>query len=227
MIDTILFDLDDTILNFTENELVSIIDTFSRFGVPATGDVVEKYLEINRASWKRLERGEWTREEVLVGRFRELYAELGVDADPNETQRYYAKRLSLEGSYIDGARELLCELRGKYRLYAVTNGNREVQEGRISVTRVDTLLDGIFISERIGADKPSRKFFDAVFAEIGGERKRCVIVGDSLTSDILGGINAGIHTVYYNPRGSENNTEIFPEYEIATLGELITLLERI
>ncbi len=227
MIDTILFDLDDTLLDFSENELVSITDTLCRFGAPATGEVVDKYLEINRASWKRLERGEWTREEVLVGRFRELYATLGIDADPAETQSYYANRLSREGSYIKGARELLLALRGKYRLFAVTNGNTDVQTGRISVTRIDEYLDGIFISELIGADKPSKKFFDAVFQKIGGERDKCVIVGDSLTSDILGGINAGIHTVYYNPRGLANKTEIAPEYEIGALEELLHLLEKI
>ncbi|MBQ2793470.1 MAG: YjjG family noncanonical pyrimidine nucleotidase [Clostridia bacterium] len=225
MTDTILFDLDDTLLNFTENELVSILDTFSRFGVPSTREAVDKYLEINRVSWRRLERGEWTREEVLVGRFRELFSQLGVAADPAEVQKYYAKRLSLEGSYVDGAQELLLNLRGKYRLFAVTNGNTDVQEGRISVTKIDRLLDGIFISEKIGADKPSAKFFDAVFEKIGGSRDNCVIVGDSLSSDIQGGINAGIRTVYFNPKGKENETGITPDYEIYELSQITALLE--
>lgn len=225
MTDTILFDLDDTLLNFTENELVSILDTFSRFGVPSTREAVDKYLEINRASWRRLERGEWTREEVLVGRFRELFSQFGVAADPAEVQKYYAKRLSLEGSYVDGAQELLLNLRGKYRLFAVTNGNTDVQEGRISVTKIDRLLDGIFISEKIGADKPSAKFFDAVFEKIGGSRDNCVIVGDSLSSDIQGGINAGIRTVYFNPKGKENETGITPDYEIYELSQITALLE--
>lgn len=227
MIDTILFDLDDTLLDFTANEEVSLIDTLSRFGVVPTREVIDKYIEINRACWQRLERGEWTREEVLVGRFREFYAHLGVNGDPAATHAYYEKRLSHEGTYIEGAKELLIELKKHYRLYAVSNGTEAVQDGRIEVTHIDRHLDGIFISGRVGADKPSHMFFDRVFAEIGGERGHTVIVGDSLTSDVLGGINAGIRTVWYNPQGRENKTGIIPDYEIGGLSELPSLIEKI
>lgn len=227
MIDTILFDLDDTLLDFTANEEVALVDTLFRFGVVPTGDIVKQYIEINRACWQRLERGEWTREEVLVGRFRELYARLGVNSDPAATHSYYEKRLSQEGTYIEGARELLIALGKKYRLYAVSNGTEIVQDGRIASTRIDRHLDGIFISGRVGADKPSPIFFDRVFEAIGGERGHTVIVGDSLTSDILGGVNAGIQTVWYNPQGRENNTGIIPNYEIGSLSELPSLIEKI
>lgn len=227
MIDTILFDLDDTLLDFTANEEISLIDTLFRFGVVPTGEIVKKYTEINRACWQRLERREWTRDEVLVRRFAALYAYLGVDADPVATQNYYEKRLSKEGTYIDGAEDLLISLKGKYRLYAVSNGTEVVQEGRISCTRIDKHLDGIFISGRVGADKPSHMFFDRVFAKIGGKREHTVIVGDSLTSDILGGINAGIRTVWYNPHRKENSTEITPDYEIGSLSDLPALIEKI
>ncbi len=227
MIDTILFDLDDTLLDFTGNEHVALADTLIHFGIPDTWENINKYTDINRTCWQRLERKEWTRDEVLVGRFRELYAELGIDGDPIETQRYYETRLSNEGSYIDGAVELLVALRGRYRLYAVTNGTAKVQNGRIAITGVDKYLDEIFISEHIGADKPQKAYFDAVFTKIGGERKNTVIVGDSLTSDIRGGINAGIHTVYYNPKKLLNTTGIDPEYEIGALDELLCLLEKI
>ena len=227
MIDTILFDLDDTLLDFTANEEISLIDTLFRFGVVPTGEIVKKYTEINRACWQRLERREWTRDEVLVRRFAALYAYLGVDADPVATQNYYEKRLSKEGTYIDGAEDLLISLKGKYRLYAVSNGTEVVQEGRISRTHIDRHLDGIFISGRVGADKPSHMFFDRVFAEIGGERGHTVIVGDSLTSDVLGGINAGIHTVWYNPHKKENKTCIIPDYEIGSLSDLPALIEKI
>ena len=227
MIDTILFDLDDTLLDFTGNEQVALSDTLLHFGIADTRKNIERYIEINRTCWQRLERGEWTRDEVLVGRFRELYSALGIDGDPIETQRYYENRLSMEGSYIDGAVELLSALRGKYRLYAVTNGTSKVQSGRIAITGVDKLLDGIFISEHIGHDKPQAEYFDAVFGIIGGKRKNAIIIGDSLTSDIRGGINAGIRTVYYNPKNLSNKTGIIPDYEIGTLGELLCLLEKI
>ena len=227
MIDTILFDLDDTLLDFTANEHAAITDTLSHFGIPNTRENINRYIEINRACWKRLECKEWTRAEVLVGRFRMLFDEFGITHDPAEAQRYYNDRLSHEGAWIDGARELLMRLRPKYRLFGVTNGNKSVQDGRISITRIDEYLDEIFISEEIGADKPSTEYFNAVFGKIGGGRESCVIVGDSLTSDIQGGINAGIHTVYYNPHGYENKTGIKPEHEIGALEELFALLERI
>ena len=227
MIDTILFDLDDTLLDFTGNEHVAISDTLLRFGISDTRENIERYIDINRACWQRLERGEWTREEVLVGRFRELYGVFGIDADPVETQRYYENRLSMEGSYIDGAVELLSALHGKYRLYAVTNGTAKVQSGRIAITGVDKYLDGIFISEHIGHDKPQTEYFDAVFNVIGGKRENAIIVGDSLTSDIRGGINAGIRTVYYNPKKLLNKMGILPDHEIGALDELVCLLEKI
>ena len=227
MIDTIFFDLDDTLLDFTENEHVALCDTLLHFGIADTPENIERYIDINRACWQRLERGEWTREEVLVGRFRELYTELGIDGDPQKTQRYYENRLSMEGSYIDGAERLLSSLREKYRLYAVTNGTAKVQSGRIAITGVDKYLDGIFISEHIGHDKPQVEYFDAVFKVIGGKRENAIIVGDSLTSDIRGGINAGIRTVYYNPKGLLNKTGIHPDYEIGSFDELLCLLEKI
>lgn len=227
MIDTILFDLDDTLLDFSRDERAALSDTLLHFGITPSEEIIEEYIRINVSCWKRLERGEWTRKEVLIGRFAELYALLGRTVDPSETQSYYEERLSKEGSYIPGATELLDSLSGSYRLYAVSNGNTLVQDGRIAITGIDRYFGGIFISERVGADKPKREFFDRVFAEIGGSRDRCVIVGDSLTSDVLGGINAGIHTVYYNPREKTNDTGILPEYEIRSLCELTEILEKL
>ena len=118
-------------------------------------------------------------------------------------------------------------MKKSYRLYAVSNGTEIVQDGRIASTRIDKHLDGIFISGRVGADKPSPIFFDRVFAEIGGDRRNAVIVGDSLTSDILGGINAGIRTIWYNPQGKENNMGIIPDYEIGSLSDLPSLIKKI
>lgn len=228
MIKTVLLDLDDTILDFHAAEYAAIRATFDEVGAPSDDATVRRYSEINRSCWQRLERGELTRCEVLVERFKLLFAELDIDADPIVTQNVYEHRLSLEHPFIEGGRELLDVLYGKYALYIASNGTPLVQDRRIADSGIAKYFDGIFISERIGANKPSREFFDAAFATIEGfSREETVIVGDSLTSDVLGGINAGIRTCYFNPHSKENNTGITPDYEIRSLSELPILLERI
>lgn len=228
MIKTVLLDLDDTILDFHAAEYTAIRATFNEAGVPSDDATVTRYSEINRATWQRLERGELTRCEVLVERFRLLFNELGIDRDPVKVQDIYEHKLSLEHPFIAGGKELLDALYGKYSLYIASNGTPLVQDRRIADAGIARYFDGIFISERIGANKPSREFFNAVFAQIGDlSRNEAIIVGDSLTSDVQGGINAGIHTCYFNPHQRENTTGIIPDYEIRSLSELPSLLERI
>lgn len=227
MIKTVFFDLDDTLFDFHAAEKVAILDTFITVGITPCEENAAVYSRINLSCWQKMERGEWTRDEVLVRRFELLFDELGISGDAVSTQAYYEDRLSREVSYIDGARELLDGLRGKYRLYITSNGTALVQDRRIGASGIAEYFDGIFISERVGAHKPSAEFFDRIFEQIGGERSQTVIIGDSLTSDILGGINAGIHTVYYNPKGRKNGTDIMPEYEIGELAEIPCLLTTI
>lgn len=227
MIRTVFFDLDDTLFDFHAAEHVAIRDTLSHVGIEPSEENAALYSKINRSCWQRLERGEWERNEVLFRRFELFFEALGVTGNPHETQRYYEDRLSREVSYIDGATELLEGLKGKYRLYITSNGTALVQDRRIDASGIAEYFDGIFISERVGAHKPSPEFFDRIFSAVGGQRQETVIIGDSLTSDILGGLNAGIHTVYYNPRARENNTGIIPEYEIMALWEIPSLLEKI
>ena len=228
MIKTVLLDLDDTILDFHAAEGTAIRQTFRSVGIPDDDATVNRYSEINRATWHRLEIGELTREEVLVERFRLLFGELRADADPIKTQAIYEDLLSREHPFIDGAVELLEGLYTKYDLYVASNGTPLVQDRRIAESGIAHYFKGIFISERIGANKPSREFFDRAFAAIDSfSRESAVIVGDSLTSDILGGKGAGIITCYFNPKARKNETGITPDYEIRSLKELPSLLERI
>ncbi len=226
MIKNVLFDLDDTLLDFHRAEAEAIRHTFAEIGIDPTDENVALYSKINRSCWARLETGEYTREEVLHRRFDMLFEALGTSGDSHATQRLYEYRLSLGAYYLDGARELLDELYGKYRLYLATNGIVNVQSRRIKDSGIGKYFDGIFVSEKIGYNKPDKRFFDAAFYEIPDfEREETVIIGDTLTSDILGGINAGIKTVYFNPKGVKNDTGIIPNYEIGSLSELTNLLE--
>ena len=228
MIKNVLLDLDDTLLDFHRAEAEAIRHTLREVGIDPTDETVRLYSRINRSCWEKLELGEYTREEVLHKRFDILFDTLGTVGDSHATQRLYEYRLSLGAYYLDGAEELLDTLFGKYRLYLATNGIVNVQSRRIKDSGIGKYFDGIFVSERIGYNKPDKRFFDIAFLEIPDfSHSETVIIGDSLTSDIKGGLNAGIKTVFFNPKGQKNGTGITPHYEISSLSELPKLLKEI
>lgn len=228
MIRNVLFDLDDTLFDFHKAEKIALTKTLVHFGIDPTEETLALYSTINAAHWKRLELGEISREEVKVGRYRELFKTIGVECDPVKATAYYESMLAIGHYFMPGAPELLEELYRKYRLYIVSNGTAKVQEGRIGSSGIAKYMDGIFISQILGANKPDKQFFDICFAEIPDfSLSETVIIGDSLSSDIKGGINAGITTVWFNPKGRENDSDIKPDYTIKELSEVPGLLSQI
>ena len=229
MIKYVFLDIDDTLLDFGKAEAAAIKKTFERIGIPATEAVIRRYSEINDSQWALLEKGELTREQVLVRRFDILFDELGVRNVPSEmAQASYEYLLGIGHYFVDGAQELLEALKDEYELYIVSNGTAFVQDRRLKSSGIAPYFKGIFISERLGADKPSKEFFDIVFSKIEGFNKsEAIIVGDRLTSDVLGGINAGIKTCWFNPKGLPANPDIPADYEIRVLSELPQLLKKI
>lgn len=228
MIRNVLFDLDDTLFDFHKAEKIALTKTLVHFGIDPTEETLALYSTINAAHWKRLELGEISREEVKVGRYRELFKTIGVECDPVKATAYYESMLTIGHYFMPGAPELLEELYRKYRLYIVSNGTAKVQEGRIGSSGIAKYMDGIFISQILGANKPDKQFFDICFAEIPDfSLSETVIIGDSLSSDIKGGINAGITTVWFNPKGIENDNDIKPDYTIKELSEVPGLLSQI
>ena len=226
MIKYVFLDLDDTVLDFHMAEAVALRKTMTHFGVTPTDARVARYSEINDAQWKKLETGELTRAEVKLRRFEIFFAELGVDCDAEAARQYYEAALGVGHYFMEGAEELLEALCGKYRLYIVSNGTTSVQNGRIASADIARYFDGIFLSEAIGYVKPQREFFDACFAKIPQfDSEQAIILGDSLTSDILGGIRAGIRTCWYNPKGARRRDDIVPDFEIGALAEFPTLLQ--
>lgn len=227
MIRNVLFDLDDTLFDFHKAEKIALTKTLVHFGIDPTEETLALYSTINAAHWKRLELGEISREEVKVGRYRELFKTIGVECDPVKATAYYESMLAIGHYFMPGAPELLEELYRKYRLYIVSNGTAKVQEGRIGSSGIKKYMDGIFISQILGANKPDKQFFDICFAEIPDfSLSETVIIGDSLSSDIKGGINAGITTVWFNPKGIENDNDIKPDYTIKELSEVPGLLSQ-
>ena len=228
LIKHIFLDLDDTLFDFKRSERVALSNTLSALGIDPTDEVISRYSVINRGQWEALERGEATREEILPRRYEILFNELGVEIEPMKAQKLYEKSLTGTYFYIDGAEELIRELHKDYKTYIASNGTAIVQDGRIGLSGIDKYFDKIFISERVGHNKPSKEFFDACFKDIGEiDRKETIIIGDSLTSDILGGKNAGILTCLYNPKGNAAREDIKPDYEVKSLAEIPNLLKSI
>lgn len=227
MVDTLLFDLDNTLLDFNQAERIAVSKTLEHFHITPEDAILKRYSKLNLAQWKLLEQGKISREQVKLRRFQILFTELGTDAPAGEAALMYETLLSHGHYFMDGAEELLETLYGKYRMYLVTNGTLSVQKGRLKSSGISRYFDGIFISEELGYNKPSMEYFDCCFSKITDFHKETtVIIGDSLTSDIQGGINAGIRTIWFNPN-HENTTEIIPDYEFDKLSKLPELLEKI
>ena len=222
----LFLDLDDTILDFHKAERLAISRTFRSFGLEPTEQVLERYHVINRLHWERLERGELTRDQVLTGRFQMLFEELGIPAQPQAIAKGYEHNLGLGHYFLPGAEEALDTLRGKYRLFLASNGTASVQHSRLTSAGLYPYFEEVFVSQALGANKPSRAFFDACAARIPGyDPRKALMVGDSLTSDILGGINAGMKTCWVCPRGTQGRPDIVPDYRIEALSQLPELLK--
>lgn len=225
MIENIFFDLDDTILDFKLAERTALSKALSELGVEVTEYIIERYSEYNISQWKRLELGEISREQVKVNRYKLLFDELGIDVSAQKATELYENYLCIGHYFIDGAPGILQELSKKYNLYLVSNGAKRVQDSRLASADISKYFKGIFISEVVGFEKPNYGFFEYCFSAINGfDRDKSVIIGDSLTSDIKGGRNAGLKSVWFNPKKTKNTTDITPDYEVASLEEFKTLL---
>ena len=228
MIEFLFLDLDDTILDFHKAERIAISKTIRDFGTEPTEAVLERYHLINKWHWEQLELGRMTREEVLVGRFSVLFQEQGIDVDAVAVARDYEKNLSIGHYFLPGAEEAVDALSKKYRLFLASNGTASVQKGRMTSANLYRFFEKVFVSQEIGHNKPSKAYFDGCFAQIPDfDPKRAMIVGDSLSSDILGGINAGIRTCWVNPTHAAAKNGIVPDFEIEALHQLPALLEKL
>jgi len=226
MIEYLFLDLDDTILDFHQAERVAIAKTLRDFGVEPTEQVLNRYHCINKWHWEQLELGKLTRPQVLTGRFRMLFAELGVQADPEAVTARYSENLSIGHWFLPGAEEAVETLSKKYRLFLASNGTASVQKGRMTSANLYRFFEQVFVSQEIGYNKPARAYFDICFSRIDGfDPERAMIVGDSLTSDMRGGNNAGIRTCWVNPRHEARVPDIHVDYEITALAQLPELLE--
>ena len=220
MIKNILFDLDNTLLDFNKAEYNAFQEVMSYYNVIFTESIFKQYEIINAGLWKELEQGLVTMDYVQNQRYGILFKQLNLDIDGAQANEYYHKMLQNHSELILYAEEVCEVLAKRYQISIVTNGVYSTQISRIHNSAIDKFITNIFISELVGVEKPDIRFFDYVIDKLQCNNKEVLIVGDSLSSDILGGINAGIQTCWYNPDEKENKFDIVPDYIISDLREI-------
>lgn len=223
---TIFWDVDGTLLDFDYAQRRALKICFRSIGRELTEEIRYRYEEINHAYWKKMELGEITKEELLVARFRDLFREVGIDdVNPENFNRDYLENLSSIYEYKDDSLTICKSLHGRVKQYVVTNAVAASQRRKLKLSGLADVMDGFFISEEIGAPKPQKAFFDYCLEHIEEKDKsRILIVGDTLSSDIKGGINAGIATCWYRPDEAENPTDMTPDYEMSDLHRIYDIL---
>ena len=197
----LLMDIDDTLFDFQTSSQNALSIAFRSFGLPFTQEMWARYRALDMDFWQRFERGAITKEVLYVERFRVFFAEYGLKADPAAFNAAYFRELGAQRNFMPHCEQALRQLHAQYKIFIVTNGNTDIQKRRIAASGMAQYFDRVFISEQMGCKKPDREFFDKVFAELGEENRACaVMIGDSLSSDMQGGRNAGLPTIFCGPR---------------------------
>ncbi len=221
----ILLDLDNTLIDFNECARHSIINIFEKLGFEYTPRVFETFIEENVKIWKRLEKGEITKPELRANRWNIILKRLGIDYDGTIIEEDFEKGVSMGAYPIEGAYELLDYLSPKYRLFIVSNGFRFVQENRLKIGSFEKYFEDIFVSEDIGIPKPAKEFFDYCFDKLGNPKKEdTILIGDSLSADIMGGTSYGIDTIWFNKNNDAYPHSIKPTYTVSHLKEIENIL---
>jgi len=223
----IIFDADETLFDFKKSERDAFKNTMLEFNMDYDENYHLKiYHDINTLIWKELEEGFISQEKLKVERFKRLSDKLNIHFDEYKFAKSYMKHLANSSFLYEYSLELVKKLHKDYKLAIVTNGLKNVQDNRIRKSIIAKYFEDIVISEEIKISKPNPKIFEYTLKNINHtDKSKVLIVGDSLTSDIQGGINFGIDTCWYNPSESPNITGITPTYEISNLMELKDTIE--
>lgn len=220
----LMFDADGTLFDYDAAEMSAIAQTFAVYHLPYRAHYGEWYRQINHTFWQRFERQDVTLTELRVGRFRQLFDELGTAVDVESFAQSYLAQLAAQSQLFPGVEALMRRLHGRYRLALITNGLADVQHPRLEQSGLRPYFEAVIVSDEVGVGKPDPAIFEVAFARMGQPPKeRVLIIGDGLTSDMQGGINFGIDTCWLNMNGKTANG-LPVTYEINRLSDLTEIL---
>lgn len=221
----IMMDIDNTLLDFDAAERKALLETLQQFSLPCDEAAVSRYHEINSSLWGELNKGKIRRDKLVIERFDRFVKEIGAAAKATELNRAYTEHLATHADVIPGAEEALQELAEVATMIAVSNGTESVERGRLKLSGFEKYFDDIFVSEAVGVSKPNPKIFQMAMRKLGIEHSdKVLVVGDSLSADIQGGVNAGLDTCWVNMNGLENESGLTPTYEVKALSELYPIV---
>ncbi|NOX31982.1 MAG: noncanonical pyrimidine nucleotidase, YjjG family [Actinobacteria bacterium] len=222
---TILWDLDHTLLDSEASERLALAETLQSANVADQPSVATIYRRINGGLWARVETGELSPNEVKTLRFEQLVRECDLDADPLVMANSFAAGMGRFGDLYPGAQQALrSALDNSETMALVTNGVGDIQRARVARLGISSLFDALIISGEIGCSKPGAAIFDATFELLGVDPGGAVMIGDSISSDMRGGFDYGLDTIWFNRRGAAPPTEIAITHTVASLGQLASLL---
>ena len=221
----IMMDIDNTLLDFDAAERKALLETLQEYSLPCDDAALTRYHEINAALWAELNKGKLRREKLVVERFDKFAKEFHCDTKAVDLNRTYTEHLATHADVIPGAEEVLHELSEVATMIAVSNGTESVERGRLKLSGFEKYFDDVFISEAVGIAKPNPKIFQLAMRKLGIEQvDKVLVVGDSLSADIQGGINAGLDTCWVNANHAENESGLTPTYEVSALQELYPIV---
>ena len=225
MIKAVLIDIDDTLLDFTKSAVKAIERCFEKYGLEYSEHVGKTFIEINEGLWKQIERKELTKQEMYGRRWTTIFKALNIDRDGIEMEQFFRSTLSGIAEPVDNAYVLLDYLYGKYPLYAATNSSYQHQYNRLTSSDMLKYFEKLFVSENMGALKPAKEFFDKCLEEIGDILpSEIVMIGDSLTADISGGVAYGLKTIWFNPNNAKAPDDLTPDHTVNSLLEIKDIL---
>ena len=219
----LLFDADGTLYDFHATEKIALKQLFDHYKIASSEENIALYHKGNSQCWKLYEEGSLSMDELKTLRVKLFFDELGLKDDPKEAGELFITYLSEHGILIDGALEVLEKLSKCYTLIMITNGIAKVQRGRLLSSDTEKYYKDIIISEEIGVQKPNKEYMTKTLERIKADKDKCLIIGDSLTSDIQGGINSGIDTLYLHLNKEADGEKVW-KYDASSYKELLSLL---
>lgn len=221
----VFIDIDNTLLDFNKCSALAIEKAFNYYGLEFSSAVMQAFFPINNALWRKIERGEYTKEQLHKDRFNLVFEKLNIDFDGELVEKRFLENLFDTVALVDGAMDIVKYLSSKYMLCTASNAFLEQQINRLTISGIMPYVKKTFVSEKLGAEKPTKEFFDRAFSELNGVLpNECVIIGDSLTADISGGREYGLKTIWFNFLNQPLPKEKIYDYKVDRLFEIKNIL---